>query len=215
MSIEALAIALHHSKAKGTARLVLLGIANHDGDGGSWPSIETLCKYAGGVNARNAQRAVDVLEELGEVRRHFMQGGTHTTPPGRRPNRYEFLLRCPEWCDGSTNHRDSRKPLITFEEDLSEELSTGVADTPPGGAGATPPLAPAPPEPSLNHQIEKEIKKGHLLNRARGTSGHLDSDSLAAQRAEDARRLEENPVQLCDHGRVLQICPKGCWKGEA
>lgn len=34
MSIEAMAVALHHSKTQGATKLVLLGIANHEGDGG-------------------------------------------------------------------------------------------------------------------------------------------------------------------------------------
>jgi hypothetical protein len=58
VTAEAVAIALHHSTMKGTDKLVLLGIANHDGDGGSWPSIQTLAYYAN-VDVRNVQRSID------------------------------------------------------------------------------------------------------------------------------------------------------------
>ncbi len=93
-----MAIALRHSRAKGTAKVVMIGIANHDGDGGSWPSIDTLADYAN-VDPRSVQRAIDQLEKLGEVRRIVQGGGTHLTADAHRPNLYEVLLRCPVDCD--------------------------------------------------------------------------------------------------------------------
>lgn len=105
MSIESIAICLHHSKATGTDKVVLLGIANHDGDGGAWPTIATLAKYAN-VSERNTQKAVERLIEIGEVRRHTQQGGNAKTRPDKRPNRYEVLVRCPADCDGSSQHRN-------------------------------------------------------------------------------------------------------------
>lgn len=130
MSIESLSIALNHSRATGNAKLVLIGIANHDGDGGAWPSIATLSRYAGGLNRRNVQRAVERLEELGEIRRSVMSGGNADTPDHLRPNLYHFTLRCPPHCDRSAQHKDSRKPLVNFEPE-------GVAVAPPGGGSAT------------------------------------------------------------------------------
>lgn len=127
MSIEALSIALNHSRATGTARLVLLGIANHDGDGGSWPAVQTLQRYAGGVDRRNVQRALDKLEQLGEIRRVIQQGGDHSIADHRRPNRYLFLLTCPHDCDRSANHRTSRVPELMLD---------GAATAPPHGASA-------------------------------------------------------------------------------
>lgn len=112
MSAEALAIALHHSKAKGTAKLVLLGIANHDGDGGSWPSVATLAKYAN-VDARSVQRAIETLVSLREIRRLYNAGGSAKTPEHLRPNLYEILLGCPSHCDGTKAHRDRRDLLQT------------------------------------------------------------------------------------------------------
>jgi hypothetical protein len=104
MSIEAVAIALHHSKAKGTAKIVLLGIANHDGDGGSFPKVATLAKYAN-VHPRRVQESLNVLGALGEIIIHQNAGGTANTPPAVRPNLYEFILTCPEDCDRTKNHR--------------------------------------------------------------------------------------------------------------
>lgn len=130
MSIESLSIALNHSRATGNAKLVLIGIANHDGDGGAWPSVATLSKYAGGLHHRNVQRAIDKLEELGEIRRSVMSGGNAETPEHMRPNLYHFLLRCPAHCDRSAQHKDARKPLVNFNPDP-------VAVAPPGGGSAT------------------------------------------------------------------------------
>ncbi len=106
MSVEHLTAVLHHSQAKGRARLVLIGIANHQGDAGAWPSLATLSKYAGGITVRNVRKAIADLVELGELA-VSVQGATHI-PKSRRPNRYDVLVRCPEWCDGTPQHRDMR-----------------------------------------------------------------------------------------------------------
>jgi hypothetical protein len=104
MSVEAMALALHHSKAKGTAKVVLLGIANHDGDGGAWPSIPTLAAYAN-VTERNVQKSIDGLLEAGEIRRFVQAGGLRDTPAFDRPNLYHVTLSCPINCDRTTAHR--------------------------------------------------------------------------------------------------------------
>lgn len=139
MSVEAIALVLHHSRARGTAKLVLIGIANHLGDGGAWPSIETLCKYAGDVDERNVQRALRTLTELGEVAVLRQAGGTRDTPDGLRPNRYEVLVRCPVECDHTTAHRV--KPHVIHRPEALPGMSESVppADAPPPGAIATPP----------------------------------------------------------------------------
>jgi len=104
VSIESIAVCLHHSKSIGTDKLVLLGIANHDGDGGSWPSIETLAKYAN-TTERNVTRCIGNLISLGEVTRYTNQGGMAHYRNDKRPNRYDVLVRCPDLCDGTTQHR--------------------------------------------------------------------------------------------------------------
>lgn len=104
MSIESIAVCLHHSKSSGTDKLVLLGIANHLGDGGSWPSIETLAKYAN-TTERNVTRCINNLISIGEVTRHTNQGGMANYRNDKRPNRYDVLVRCPSDCDGTNQHR--------------------------------------------------------------------------------------------------------------
>lgn len=144
-----MAIALHHSRATGTAKLVLLGIANHDGDGGAWPSIATLARYAG-VHPRNVQRSIDKLVDLHEVVRELNQGGTAQTSNYTRPNLYRFTLSCPPTCDRSSRHMTHRRVVI-------EELPDPLAPASGGGASVTTPLAEAPPEPSSNHPSPTEV----------------------------------------------------------
>lgn len=158
MSVESLAIALHHSQAKGSAKLVLIGIANHDGDGGAWPSVATLAHYAG-VDARNVQRALDKLVTLGEIRREVQAGGDIRVPDHRRPNRYHFLLRCPHNCDRTRNHK-TRHTLSAFAEE-------GVTPASPGDGSATGGVAPASPKPSSNQTTTDENSKRYVGKRAR------------------------------------------------
>jgi hypothetical protein len=67
MSIEVMSQVLNYSKATGRAKLVLLGIANHQGDQGAWPSIATLARYAN-ASERSVKRDIQELIDLGELR---------------------------------------------------------------------------------------------------------------------------------------------------
>lgn len=69
MSIEVSNAVWRTSQSVGRARLVLLAIADHQGEIGAWPSIETLAKM---VNAseRSVQRDIAELVQLGELIKH-------------------------------------------------------------------------------------------------------------------------------------------------
>jgi len=66
MSIQVSNAVWQHSQATGRARLVLLAIADHQGEIGAWPSMKTIAKM---VNAseRSVQRDIQTLQELGEL----------------------------------------------------------------------------------------------------------------------------------------------------
>jgi len=103
MSVEALSIVLNHSRAKGAAKLVLIGIANHlgpDADEGAWPSQARLAGYAN-ISDRAVRNAIDNLVELGELEVAVAGGNSRNQ---YKPNRYWLRLRCPETCDRSMNH---------------------------------------------------------------------------------------------------------------
>lgn len=136
-----MAAVLHHADVTGTDKVILLGIANHAGDGGAWPSIATLARYAG-VTRQTASRAVSRLVAQGHVTRDVNAGGTPTMRDHERPNLYQVLTRCPPDCDGTTAHRVADTP------------PPGAHATPPRGADATPPLAHTPPEPSVEPSVE-------------------------------------------------------------
>lgn len=140
MSVESLAIVLHHSTARGTDKVVLVGIANHDGDGGSWPAKVTLAKYAN-VSVSSVERSLRTLESAGEIRRHINDGGTRATPFYERPNRYEILVTCPADCDRSTAHRRpvDNNPALPGLPPLKFAPPFSGEGTPPSTTEGTPP----------------------------------------------------------------------------
>ena len=75
MSIQVMQAVWQHSKADGRARLVLLAIADHQGEIGAWPSLATLAKM---VNAseRSVQRDITYLQNIGELEVHYQQAPT-------------------------------------------------------------------------------------------------------------------------------------------
>ena len=184
MTVERMAVVLHHSKLKGTAKLVLLGIANHDGDGGSWPTVDTLATYAN-ASPRSVQRALQEAEAAGELEVHHNDGGTHHTRPDRRPNRYVITVACPPDCDGSVNHRRARSAPTDWEYKSPEQVNaealaepdtlhhhgvtrvspreperSDASDTPQserGDASVANGVTPVSPEPSLNPPTTPQI----------------------------------------------------------
>lgn len=123
-----MAVVLHHSKARGTDKLVLLGIANHAGDGGAFPKVETLAKYAN-VTERAVQTSVAKLVRTGELLVDRNGGGTRRTRGNSRPNLYTVLVQCPINCDRSTQHRLLAYPIaaeqLTFTTS-GQPVDTGV-----------------------------------------------------------------------------------------
>lgn len=150
-----MALVLHHSRATDTAKLVLVGIANHSGDGGAWPTVATLAKYAN-TTERTVQRAIGRLVQLGELAVHVQAGGTRNLKDSQRPNRYDVLVACPQHCDRTANHR--LRDLPNTQDAL---WITGVTSASPGDVsvtrGATPAspggATPASPKPSIEPSI--------------------------------------------------------------
>lgn len=104
MSIEALSMVLNHSKAQGSAKVVLLGIANHlgpDAGEGAWPSQRRLAEYSN-MSERGVQKSIDKLVGLGELRVEVATGHSRNQ---YKPNRYWITVSCPDDCDRSMSHR--------------------------------------------------------------------------------------------------------------
>lgn len=182
MSVEHLAVVLHHSKAKGTAKLVLLGIANHQGDGGSWPSVSRLATYAN-VTERNVQKALSWLVSAGEVSVTVQAGGDHRLEDHQRPNRYEVLVVCPQHCDHTPQHRDTRK-LAGPQLPALPVIHRGVdSDTPPLSQSTPPPVSDATPKPPtrttnyVSASTTDRARRGPICDECSA----IDADSCAAR----------------------------------
>ena len=184
MSVEAIAVVLHHSKAKGTDKLVLIGIANHEGDGGAWPSVETLAKY-GDVDERTVRRSLRRLEKLGEITTHVQAGGPSGIPAWRRPNRYAIHVDCPPTCDRTRWHRT--KSLPQAPGDL---WTTGGTPTSPPDAHVPTPLTPTSPPPLTPTSPETSIETNHEA----GSSPEVTTDR-AGERCSVCFRTEPDCVR--------------------
>lgn len=205
MSIEALALVLHHSRATGTDKLVLLGIANHAGDGGAWPTVETLARYAN-TTERTVQRSLSRLVDLGEVVVHRQAGGTADLHDFQRPNRYDVIVACPINCDHTAQHR--LRPLPKAQADLWTE---GVTPTSPGDAhvtrGATPTspggVTPTSPKPSTQLPTHLALT---TTDRARPMA---DCDVCSLTAEECMRRPNSghdySPKRIDQHRRIERI----------
>tara|TARA_R100000700_G_C3160127_1_gene136419 strand:- start:202 stop:903 length:702 start_codon:yes stop_codon:yes gene_type:complete len=69
MSVEIMSRVWANSEAKGTARLVLLAIADHANPSGiAWPSLRRIAQYAN-VDRSNVSRAIKSLIQIGELER--------------------------------------------------------------------------------------------------------------------------------------------------
>jgi hypothetical protein len=88
MSIQIMNAVWRESKSKGRARLVLLSIADHQGELGAWPSIETLAKMVNS-SPRSVQRDIQDLIELGELKVEFRSAPTYGP---YKANRYFVTL---------------------------------------------------------------------------------------------------------------------------
>lgn len=67
MSIEIMNAVWRESKSDGRARLVLLAIADHQGEIGAWPSIATLARMVNS-SERSVQRDIKHLQTIGELK---------------------------------------------------------------------------------------------------------------------------------------------------
>jgi hypothetical protein len=75
MSIEIMNAVWRESKSDGRARLVLLAIADHQGEIGAWPSIKRLASMVNS-SERSVQRDIQHLQKIGELRVEFQNAPT-------------------------------------------------------------------------------------------------------------------------------------------
>lgn len=211
MSVEHMAVVLHHSAAVGTAKVVMLGIANHEGDGGAWPTIRTLARYAN-VDPRNVQRAIReqvAAGELEEVQR-----------PGRS-SMYRVLVACPPECSGGPAHRMAANVTALsarawahrvgtpdvhatgYAENTPDEFVTPGASVTPDES-VTPPLTPTPPHPRRQRHPGGDAGATQTINEPTGNRpSTLDAPQQAADAGEEAD--DEQPKQATRRARGTRL----------
>lgn len=221
MSVEAIALCLHHSQAKGVDKLVLIGIANHEGDGGAYPAIATLELYSG-VSRTRVKQALRTLQDLGEIVIHVQKGGSADCRPDRRPNRYDVLVRCPSDCDGTTKHktRTAGRGVPADSSRESETETTGGTLLPNGGQAYDhePPLLEPPLlEPPITHAKARDELTARDIVAAYVDKHQEIHNEKPLSRA--LGRIAREARQLLDEGRrfelVIQAAEKCAEEGHA
>src|SRR6056297_4083183 len=150
MSVEALTVVLHHSEARGTEKLVLIGIANHHGDAGAWPSVARLAGYSN-MSERRVQQAIKALQVSGEL---TVKKGGGAGVGKYKTNLYWINVKCPPNCSGFPRHSQT-KPASPLESQtkpasLQDETRFALEVKP----SVTKPIEEPLKEP-LNPQFEK------------------------------------------------------------
>ena len=135
MSISALALSLYHSKSTYSKRLVLIAIANFEGENGAYPSHDTIGRLSGGLNRRTVQRAIDDLVQMGELSEIRREGQT---------NLYRVAISCPDNCDRTSNHR--------LNKGGGHQTAGGLQTAGGGGVQTAGGAVYRPPEPLSNHK---------------------------------------------------------------
>jgi len=229
MSWETSARALQVQGLTSTEKLVLVGIASHDGDGGAWPSVRTLATYASATE-RTVQRAIAELVKQGWVTVRVNEGGNAHTPDDRRPNLYHLHLDgvvLPvkrNRINGVTTRADgvtSVVPQMSPEQsnELSLELparkqrahdSVDMFDSEPGEPGTELALVAG----ETDAQIAKRICDGYWTwykERHGGVAplvnfnGYTNIVRRALAAGHSRRQIQDGLKSLHDRGRTLSL----------
>jgi hypothetical protein len=121
MSIQIMNAVWRESKSRGRARLVLLSIADHQGELGAWPSIETLAKMVNS-SPRSVQRDIQDLIELGELVVEFRSAPTYGP---YKANRY--FVNLPGVTDGVSEVTKTASEVTDSESEVTESASEVTA----------------------------------------------------------------------------------------
>lgn len=207
MTSSSVALFLYHSRSSGTAKVVGIGIGEHDGDGGSFPSMATLARYAN-VSVSNVKKGIQTLVDLGEIRVTTNGGGRRDTPEHERPNMYEVLLECPANCDGTKHHR--LMCVVCGERLWPANYSTGMhtkclaksriqarEDTPTPYQEQPPPVgrpgSTEYPNPVSQTGYEQHPEPPTTATETPSVSNRAREDALQEAEADLERWLEECP----------------------
>ena len=198
MSWQSVQSVLHHSEARGGARLVMIAIAEQiNKEGLAWPSIETLSKHAK-VEPRGVRRLIVALEESGELVVRRAKG---------RPNVYSITL-CTKGA-GTPSSTEPTKGAGTRGAGTPGVQAPGVQAPPTQGAGTPPPRVQAPPEPLRtikNHKTKRQKAIVDLnFDSFDWPLAHADHAPLRAAWADWTADRRERGKSLTRRAAVMQV----------
>lgn len=205
MSIETLTVVFQHAPFAGRDKLILLAIANHDGDAGAFPAISTLARV-GNCSVASVKRSLATLETSGAIIKHVQKGGMNV-PDYARTNLYEVMVECPPNCDKTRKHKPIDKDLPASSMLWINPRSTltpgSVSEPPPrsvgerGGSSVGEPLTvrepsknSKTPSPSPSTSPEKKIKCWSCAELHAGKGSYCTSCSS---------RGFNTPIISCQH----------------
>ena len=175
MSVQAIAWVLEHSRSKGTARCVLISIANHVGpDGSGWVHVRRVISEAN-CSRDSYYRAVADAEAAGEVVRVHRGGGGPRLHDAHRPNLFVF----PSLSEVDVPERPDPVPRV---DDRSDDVSV-VFDAWVAATGRN------PTRTKLTAQRRSRV-------RARLSEGYSVGDLVAA-----VQGVARSPFHMGDNDR--------------
>lgn len=174
MTYEDVQRVLYHSRAQGTAKVLLLGIADHVGVAGAWPSSVRLGFLANVKDDSHVRRLVRDLEALGEL--------TILRRPGRS-SQYVLTCPCPPECSEIRGHAlvHSRGPQTPTTRGPQTPGPTDPGSTDPDHPGPTDPNRRGPQTPRTNKEPTNEstvVPQSVTTGPARGV---VDLDAVRAR----------------------------------
>lgn len=156
MSVQASARVWEHSRSKGSARLVLLALANNaDEHGYAWPSVATLATAAN-ISERQARAAIAALEADEELALIAGQGRGHVSV-------YVVIVGLPP---------EKRARLAEGLEQKAEEIAAALAARRAKRVQSSQVLAPEKVQTSHPFTAEK-VQTSHLSADEKVQSAHI------------------------------------------
>lgn len=176
MSIEHYDAVLAHSRAEGSARLVMLALAHRMNPAThfAWPSIDLLM-HETRLSERAIRGAFTTLVQLGEL--------TRDTRDGNRG--FSFTLQCPDGCAGDRNHARNLSELRTTRRAHTTARKRAQRATPP-----TPLEAPVE-ELSLQNMQGQTTPRNTNRTVVPAKSAYLSLQNLQGQTPDTSLREPE------------------------
>lgn len=208
MSVQAIAWVLEHSKSKGTARCVLLSIANHVGaNGEGWCYVATIRREAN-CSLNSYRKALQWATEAGELERGIRAGHNTHRRGDEQPNLYRFPLldrppktdpletttpqeHDPRGSGGSLPHRPPKKRGVATPQVLGGQSRPSEPSVKP-----EPLVAPAARKRDHLFEAVAKVCHFHLPSLTKTARGQLNA---AVKQLRDVGATPEEVERRAEH----------------